>query len=212
MAKFLMLVEVLGSHRYYREVLGRRRQTGLPSISFHVVDAFYGFSYTIVAFHIAWASLEQASLLQRRWLPGGWSPIGIFLSLILRGAFLPFGMKLKAAMYFSVHRLLHVQPFYTCWHKEHHFSASQTCLTACQESGLLESGAEVQGLQTTYRTDLSQRVVQSELIDSIVQLPSSCLLHYRSCCVLWPLRCHEREFAAPKLFMRNMFAGQRPKL
>lgn len=49
------------------------------------------FSYTIVAFHIAWASLEQASLLQRRWLPGGWSPIGIFLSLILRGAFLPFG-------------------------------------------------------------------------------------------------------------------------
>ncbi|CAK8989182.1 unnamed protein product [Durusdinium trenchii] len=150
MAKFLMLVEVLGSHRYYREVLGRRRQTGLPSISFHVVDAFYGFSYTIVAFHIAWASLEQASLLQRRWLPGGWSPIGIFLSLILRGAFLPFGMKLKAAMYFSVHRLLHVQPFYTCWHKEHHFSASQTCLTACQESGLLESGAEALYVQLAF--------------------------------------------------------------
>eukprot|EP00440_Ansanella_granifera_P018612 gb/GFBE01020218.1/.p1 GENE.gb/GFBE01020218.1/~~gb/GFBE01020218.1/.p1 ORF type:complete len:499 (+),score=72.80 gb/GFBE01020218.1/:1-1497(+) len=148
--KTVMLIEVLVNHEVYRSVLARRRSSSQPLLSFHVADALFGYSYTILAFTLAWTTLRTILRVGLAVAPRSWSPVGIILLLVVRASWNSLATKGKAALYFSVHRLLHVQPFYTCWHKEHHFSASQTCLTACQESGLLESAFEALYVQLVF--------------------------------------------------------------
>ncbi|CAE7438798.1 unnamed protein product [Symbiodinium sp. CCMP2456] len=148
--KSALLTEVLVNHAYYRKVLAKRRAAEAPSFAFHVVDSFYGFSYSIVGFWLGNAALRRCAQAAYLVSPPCWSPLGIILLLGLRSCTASFGNGVKAILYFSIHRLLHVQPFYSCWHKEHHFGASQTCLVACQDSGLLESPVEATWSQLAF--------------------------------------------------------------
>ncbi|CAJ1350677.1 unnamed protein product [Effrenium voratum] len=148
--KAVMLAEVLVNHDFYRGVLAKRRKTIAPSFAYHLADAVYGFSYTILGFLFGFTALSLCAWLARSWAPSTWSPLGILLQLSLRGALTPWSMRIKATIYFCMHRMLHIQPFYSCWHKEHHFSASQTCLTASQESGLVEAAVEALYVQLAF--------------------------------------------------------------
>ncbi|CAE7034840.1 unnamed protein product [Symbiodinium natans] len=58
--KTALLTEVLVNHAYYREALAKRRAADVaaPSLAFHVVDSFYGFSYSIVGFWLGNAALR----------------------------------------------------------------------------------------------------------------------------------------------------------
>eukprot|EP00439_Symbiodinium_sp_Y106_P072630 s1437_g13.t1 len=140
--KTAMLVEILANHSYYRLVLARRRSSGIPTIAYHLCDSVYAYSYSILGFQLGWRVLQFCAYFVYLATPYSWSASGIMLMLGLRASVASFGQGAKAVMHWSMHRTVHVQPFYTCWHKEHHFAASQTCLTACQDCGLLETGAE----------------------------------------------------------------------
>ncbi|CAE7343632.1 unnamed protein product [Symbiodinium pilosum] len=140
--KTAMLLEILANHAYYRSALAKRRSSATPTFGYHLCDSVYAYSYSVLGFQLGWQALQLSAHFVYQATPYSWSAIGILLMLGLRAAVASFGQGVKAVMHWSMHRMLHVQPFYTCWHKEHHFAASQTCLTACQDCGLLESGAE----------------------------------------------------------------------
>mmetsp|Transcript_37122 Transcript_37122/g.85798 ORF Transcript_37122/g.85798 Transcript_37122/m.85798 type:complete len:503 (+) Transcript_37122:44-1552(+) len=148
--KSAMLIEVLVHHDYYRTALAKRRHGAMPTLGYHVADAIYGFSYSVLGFQLGCLATCCCAHVALLAFPNSWSLLGMLLLQGLRASVAPSAYGAKTVMHWSMHRLLHVQPFYTCWHKEHHFSASQTCLTACHDCGLLEICAEAPYLQLCF--------------------------------------------------------------
>ena len=59
--KAVMLAEVLVNHDFYRGVLAKRRKTIAPSFAYHLADAVYGFSYTILGFLFGFTALSLSA-------------------------------------------------------------------------------------------------------------------------------------------------------
>ncbi|CAJ1390964.1 unnamed protein product [Effrenium voratum] len=148
--KTAMLLEILINHSFYRSALAARRDSATPSFSYHLCDSVYAYSYSVLGFQLGWEAVHFCARFVYLVSPFSWSGMGILLMLGLRASIAPFGQGAKSVMHWSMHRMLHVQPFYACWHKEHHFAASQTCLTACQDCGLLETGPEAAYVQLCF--------------------------------------------------------------
>jgi hypothetical protein len=108
----------------------------------HVVDAFYGWSFGILANFAAVRALFLFSCLASSF---GWSmsPLAMLFLAVMRAPFSKSCSNIRTILYFSTHRLFHrIRPLFTIFHREHHYSFHQTALTACQESGLLEAPLE----------------------------------------------------------------------